>query len=438
MRWNLNDVRHDDGTGNLVGIQHRDIKPANIFLLQGSVKVADFGLAKILKDTVTGHTGTMTPHYAPPEMFHGEISSKSDQYSLGVTYLQLRTGKLPFNAQTITQLMYQIVNEPPDLSHLEKPERLVVQRALAKQPSKRFPNSGEFVKALRQIQPHLADISNRTTSRFPFVQQSTEPEHTTIPSKRVPDETVALCETEQSHSSKSVTAKPKQTKQIAVAIGIAALLLAAIIAYFNRTTPFPQTDPNPIGPAPAVAAKPESEQEQTEEPTSEPPTTEEPEETKAIAALPKRTLLPLEALLARAADKDPFAGKEAGQERQLTIGIPICWCPAGSFVMGSPPSEPNRYLDENQVKVTISKGFWIGKYEVTAQEYHRLMDDGGPDRPERPDFFETKDRPDRKERPEHRGDRKRKGPPPGGRDLTIHRCLPSESVGKTRACTASG
>src|SRR4051795_293829 len=59
---------------------------------------------------------------------------------------------------------------------------------------------------------------------------------------------------------------------------------------------------------------------------------------------------------------EPFAGSRAGEERTVAV-VGLCWCPPGKFIMGSPPTEPERRPDEDQVEVTLSRGFWMGKYE---------------------------------------------------------------------------
>ena len=58
---------------------------------------------------------------------------------------------------------------------------------------------------------------------------------------------------------------------------------------------------------------------------------------------------------------------------QNSIGMKFCWCPPGTFIMGSPETETGRKMVENQVEVTLSQGFWLGKYEVTQQEWERVM-----------------------------------------------------------------
>jgi len=64
----------------------------------------------------------------------------------------------------------------------------------------------------------------------------------------------------------------------------------------------------------------------------------------------------------------PVSGK-VGDEWVNDIGMVFCWCPSGKFTMGSPVDDPRRYEDEGPVDVTISQGFWMGKFELTLHEY---------------------------------------------------------------------
>lgn len=68
---------------------------------------------------------------------------------------------------------------------------------------------------------------------------------------------------------------------------------------------------------------------------------------------------------------DSFLGSKGGDEREVG-GIQLCWCPPGQFRMGSPRDEPERRPGEDQVHVTLSKGFWIGKFEVTQGQWKRV------------------------------------------------------------------
>jgi sulfatase modifying factor 1 len=87
----------------------------------------------------------------------------------------------------------------------------------------------------------------------------------------------------------------------------------------------------------------------------------------AIAAAAGVAVRPLTAQ--RSAD---FRGARAGEERSLA-GIPLCWCPSGRFVMGSPRSEIERRPEEDQVAVTLTKGFWMAKFEATQGQWTRLV-----------------------------------------------------------------
>jgi len=138
-------------------VVHRDIKPANLMICSGDlVKIADFGLAKILSlgTTQTGQVAG-TPSYMSPEQVKGKlVDGRSDIFSLGVILYELLTGEKPFAGQNITTVIYRIVNQEPiqprELDASIHPGlSQAVTRALAKEPEARFQTCREFFEALR-------------------------------------------------------------------------------------------------------------------------------------------------------------------------------------------------------------------------------------------------------------------------------------------------
>jgi len=133
---------------------HRDIKPDNLLLLGNHVKVADYGLARVMdKSSLQTATTVGTPSYMAPEVFQGKVSQHSDQYSLAITYAELRLGRPPLLAENLGQMMYQHLFAEPDLGPLPGAERQVLLRALSKDPTERFPSCSAMVQALMETLP---------------------------------------------------------------------------------------------------------------------------------------------------------------------------------------------------------------------------------------------------------------------------------------------
>jgi tetratricopeptide (TPR) repeat protein len=157
----LNRPIHDLGHGE-VAIQHCDIKPHNMLLVGGAVQLCDFGLACILGD-LRGTTATAaTIAYAAPEYLDkGKPSAASDQYSLAISYYELKTGALPFDTNSFAQVSNAVLRGEMNLSRLPPAQQAVLRRATALDPAKRFPTAGDMVAALAQALKSPAPKSRR-------------------------------------------------------------------------------------------------------------------------------------------------------------------------------------------------------------------------------------------------------------------------------------
>jgi eukaryotic-like serine/threonine-protein kinase len=197
------------------GVIHRDIKPENILLEDDHAIVADFGIACAIgafsADTSTEPGFVVgTPRYMSPEQACGDsnIDQRSDIYSLGCVLFELLTGRPPFSgSSTVDQLVQRLTGEAPRLSTVmgEVPSAIeeVVGRALAREPSDRFPSAKVFAQALggsawgaaREMNtPATAPQSSRCTSLavLPFVNLSQDRENEYF-SDAITEELIKAC-----------------------------------------------------------------------------------------------------------------------------------------------------------------------------------------------------------------------------------------------------
>ncbi len=141
------------------GMVHRDLKPANIILRPtGEPVLTDFGLARLMGSTRRTRTGMVlgTVFYMAPEQVLGEhVDHRADIYALGVILFEMLTGRLPFEGESLTEVMQHHLHSPvPDpreiVPSLPPAFTEVVRRAMAKKPEDRFQSAAEFKEALEK------------------------------------------------------------------------------------------------------------------------------------------------------------------------------------------------------------------------------------------------------------------------------------------------
>ncbi len=253
------------------GIVHRDIKPANVMLLKdGSIRVADFGIARITASSKTA-TGTVmgTPSYMSPEQVAGrKVDGRSDLFSLTVAIFELLTGEKPFRGgDGIGTLLFQIANDPhPDI-RLLRPDlpaslKAVIDKGLAKNPAQRYQRGSELAAALRSALAELkAGALEKVLPAAPaeqkrapvFVPPPEKTEESTMPVPATPPiaETAAAAETTEVVEAEEVVEAVEVTETAQIAAEPESAEAAA--AELDAIASAPEVAPASEDSAPAAA-----------------------------------------------------------------------------------------------------------------------------------------------------------------------------------------
>ena len=375
------------------GFVHRDVKPENIlFDEEGRPQLTDFGIARAMAEGTLTAAGMVigSPHYMSPEQAQGlRVDGRSDLYSLGVVLYEMLTGRLPFEAGNTLAVAYAHVNHPvPELPVALGQWQPVLDRLLAKSPGDRYGSAGELAQVLG-----AEELPRATGTRVPPVRREVEP---TRPSAR---------------SGTRLVQPPKPRRNVVSALAGALLALTVVgIGYLAlRDTKGPEQVPGNGGgssrevrPAPLRSAP---------KPPEPPPPLESPPAQIRYGSLTleldpgdARVTLPDVEPRYRPGVRLPEgdqrvivqrqgyrrtartitisgdtrvrialekAGPTAGESRVFD-GIEFVWIPLGEFRMGS----TSRHADSDEKPVTrvrITRGFWLGKYEVTQRQWQAVM-----------------------------------------------------------------
>jgi uncharacterized protein with WD repeat/tRNA A-37 threonylcarbamoyl transferase component Bud32 len=159
-------------------IIHRDLKPDNILLQRQTPRLADFGIARVIKTDSYSKAVTGTFAYMAPEAFDGKRNEQTDLWSVGVLLYQMLAGRLPYDQQDIVSLVGAIIkHDPPPLpDSVPKSLRNIVGRALRRDPAERYQSASEMRADLRVVSYELWQPSRAETAAA--VRPETRPDET--------------------------------------------------------------------------------------------------------------------------------------------------------------------------------------------------------------------------------------------------------------------
>ncbi len=249
-----------------LGIVHRDLKPANVLIdKDGRPRVTDFGLAKQANaDTQLTAAGQVlgTPAYMAPEQAREskDVSPAADVYSLGAILYFMLTGRAPFHADSIADLLIKVVMEQPITPREVRPEvptdlEELCLRCLSKSPSARFADAQELLAALAPItDQYLSPSANLSPSmaQIAFAKGTTSASLSGMPSMNSAGTVPTLgsvlprLATNAPNSAAGPVTKTNR-KPMLIALGTFAIVLLGVIGYLvsqNKSAPNASTQPN--------------------------------------------------------------------------------------------------------------------------------------------------------------------------------------------------
>jgi serine/threonine protein kinase len=234
---------------------HRDLKPDNVLVQGNSPRITDFGISRILSGTLTATSVVGSPIYMAPEAFLGEKSPQTDIWSAGVILYELLTNSYPFDGETIFEVRdsVQLKEAPPLPFEIPEKIRSVVDRALKKNASERFPTAQKMRREIERASRTLAiEATNEAltvscpdelaqtvpfediTERIPIgvsdeVRETRTDSIFAVRTQAVAAERMVREDPAESRIERAIRFKPSSIRYMAAAIAIGTFLLVGIV-----------------------------------------------------------------------------------------------------------------------------------------------------------------------------------------------------------------
>ena len=409
------------------GVIHRDIKPANLFLdIKGNVKILDMGLAKISnkenEETLSMLTGTTaimgTVDFMSPEQGTSsrDVDGRSDIYSLGATLFYLLTKKVMYEGDTAFAKVIAHSESPiPSLKAIRPNVSdnldLIYTKMVAKQVEDRYQNMLELIQELDAIEKGSASTGNLTelSTINSLRDEFGEMDVSRVSSKKV---------VQPSKSNKTVKKKDYKFALIATGIGVVLIGIVALAFILGRSS----NSQNQValksnvanGKAEVLTSNDPIENQRngqreeffgqelkistnngsfeninsiaamkdnsgkTTPPIRVPKSTAPKPNPVAIMPLPSNLLVaPFTEIKAKESQKEVAKSLQKEVEEKVDLGngvsLDMVLIPAGKFMMGSRMQELERQQNENKHLATISKPFFLSKFEVSQDQWQMVM-----------------------------------------------------------------